>query len=140
MKKRILLLIALIALVTCLFCGCKSNPDKNIKADSSASFFTTDLGEGKNKFTFVVTDADGNQKAFNISTNKTIVGDALKEHNLISGEEGEFGLYVKTVDGKTYDYNKDGKYWAFYINGEYATTGVDKTQINKDDTYMFKVE
>ena len=140
MKKTILPLIVLITLITCLFCGCKNNSVQNENPDSSSSFFTTDLGEGKNSFVFVVSDADGNQKAFNISTNKEIVGDALKEHNLISGEEGDFGLYVKTVDGKTYDYNKDGKYWAFYINGEYATTGVDKTKINTSDSYMFKVE
>ena len=140
MKRRIFSFVILMVVFLCLFCGCKNTSTNNINVDSSASLAATNLGDGENTFTFVVTDSDGNQKAFNISTNKTIVGDALKEHNLISGEEGEFGLYVKTVDGKTYDYNKDGKYWAFYINGEYATTGVDKTQINKDDTYMFKVE
>ena len=85
-------------------------------------------------------DANGKQTVFNVSTNKKIVGDALKEHKLISGDEGEFGLYVKTVNSITYDYEKDGKYWAFYVDGEYAISGIDKTEIKNGSTYMLKAE
>ena len=140
MKKRILSIVWLIVLILCLLCGCKNKIVNDIKSDSTASVFATELGEGKRTFVFTVVDKNGETNVYKISTNKEIVGDALKEHNLISGDEGEFGLYVKTVDGKTYDYNKDGKYWAFYINEEYATTGVDQTKINISDSYMFKVE
>ena len=59
---------------------------------------------------------------------------------LISGDESEYGLYVKTVNGVTLDYDKDGKYWAFYVDGEYAATGVDSTDIAAGSTYTFKVE
>ena len=38
------------------------------------------------------------------------------------------------------DYDKDGTYWAFYINGEYASTGVDSTTIKEGDSYSFKQE
>jgi len=34
----------------------------------------------------------------------------------------------------------DQTYWAFYINGEYASTGVDSTNIEEGSTYTFKVE
>ena len=60
--------------------------------------------------------------------------------DLIDGEVGEFGLYVKTVNGITADYDKDGKYWAFYINGEYAQPGVDSIEITEGDSYSFQVE
>ena len=59
---------------------------------------------------------------------------------LIAGDESEYGLYVKMVNGITADYDADGVYWAFYINGEYAATGVDSTPITEGESYSFKVE
>ena len=52
----------------------------------------------------------------------------------------DYGLYVKEVNGITADYDVDGTYWAFYINDEYASTGVDSTNITEGDNYSFKVE
>ena len=46
----------------------------------------------------------------------------------------------KTVNGVTVDYDTDGKYWAFYVDGEYAATGVDSTDITAGATYTFKAE
>ena len=68
------------------------------------------------------------------------MGDALTELGLIAGEESDYGLYVKTVNGVTLDYDADGAYWAFYVNGEYAQTGVDATTITEGDAYSFKAE
>ena len=53
------------------------------------------------------------------------------------GSTSEYGLMVDTVNGITLDYNKDGMYWSFYINGEYAMTGVDATPVEADATYSF---
>lgn len=91
-------------------------------------------------FTLTVIDADGNEESFVIDTTEETVGAALLQKGLIEGEEGQYGLYVKTVNGLTADYDKDGTYWAFYINGEYASTGVDSTQIKAGETYTLKVE
>ena len=85
-------------------------------------------------------DQEGNETAFEIHTDKETVGEALLELGLIAGDESEYGLYVKTVNGITADYDKDGVYWAFYVNGEYAQTGVDSTSITEGDSYSFKVE
>ena len=85
-------------------------------------------------------DKDGNETHFEIHTDKQTVGQALLDCQLIEGEEGQYGLYVKTVNGITADYDVDATYWAFYVNGEYAMTGVDITDINVADHYMFKVE
>lgn len=100
----------------------------------------TVLGEGETKFLFTVVDKEGVETQFEIHTDKEIVGDALLEVELIAGEEGEFGLFVKTVNGIVADYDVDGTYWAFYVNGEYAMTGVDTTTIEEGTAYMFKVE
>lgn len=98
------------------------------------------LGEGSVEFAFAVVDQEGNETQFEIHTDKETVGEALTELGLIAGDEGEYGLYVKTVNGITADYDQDGTYWAFYINGEYASTGVDSTPATEGESYCFKVE
>ena len=100
----------------------------------------TILGEGATQFAFTVIDKEGNETVFEIHTDKEIVGEALLELEMIAGEDGAYGLYVKTVNGITADYDVDQTYWAFYVNGEYATSGVDTTAIEEGMTYTFKVE
>ena len=100
----------------------------------------TTVGEGTTEFTFEIAFPDGSTKTYLVKTDKTVVGDALQELGLISGEESTYGLYVKTVDGVTVDYTVDGKYWAFYANGQMAPTGVDSTQLEAGVTYAFKAE
>ncbi|MDE5932708.1 MAG: DUF4430 domain-containing protein [Lachnospiraceae bacterium] len=113
---------------------------KTEETGSSAQTEATVLGEGSTSFSFTVVDKDGNETQFEIHTDKETVGDALTELALISGDESEYGLYVKTVNGITADYDADGVYWAFYINGEYAATGVDSTPVTEGESYSFKVE
>ena len=92
------------------------------------------------EFTFIAVDLEGNEKTFQITTTKSTVGEALMDEGLLAGEPGPYGLYVKTVNGITLDYDKDGKYWAFYVDGEYGLTGVDETAIQPGSTYCFKPE
>ena len=147
-----LALITAIALTT----GCNDNKETPKTSDTSASENSsvteessateesksnvTVKGEGKTKFSFSVTDKDGNTADFEIRTDKTIVGEALQELGLIEGDESEFGLFVKKVNGITADYDIDKTYWAFYINGAYANSGVDTTEIKEGESYAFKVE
>lgn len=112
----------------------------DITSTTTATANDNELGQGAVTFTFTVTDKDGNSEVFVIHTDKATVGDALLEHGLIAGEEGAYGLYVKTVNGITADYDVDKTYWAFYVNGEYAMTGVDKTAVTDGASYAFKVE
>ena len=118
--------------------GEDSQEDVNVQDDAQLDAVL--IGEGEISFMFTVVDAEGNQKVYEVHTDKTVVGDALLELNLIAGDAGDYGLYVKTVDGIIVDYDTDGKYWAFYINGEYAMTGVDATPITEGEEYAFKVE
>ncbi|MBE6879414.1 MAG: DUF4430 domain-containing protein [Ruminococcaceae bacterium] len=143
-------LITAIALVS----GCNDNketPQNNNSSVVESNDITSSVteeskgdvtvkGEGKTKFNFDVTDKDGNVTSFEIRTDKTIVGEALQELGLIEGDEGDFGLYVKKVNGIVADFDIDGTYWAFYVNGAYATSGVDTTEIKDGESYAFKVE
>lgn len=100
----------------------------------------TVLGEGDHTFMFHVVDGDGNETVFEIHTDETNVGAALLGLGLIAGEDGSYGLYVKEVNGITADYDRDGTYWAFYVDGEYASAGVDAMEISEGASYSFKVE
>lgn len=110
-----------------------------LESPESLVFEEGELGEGETQFTFVVADIDGNAKTFTINTNETTVGAALVNIGIIAGDESEYGLYVKSVNGVTADWNVDQTYWAFYINDEYAMTGVDATEIVAGSTYKFQI-
>ena len=94
----------------------------------------TELGDGATTLVVEV-KADDRQVTFTIHTDKTTVGEALQEHDLLEGEIGDYGLYVKKVNGIVADYDVDQAYWGFFINGEYAMTGVDSTNIEEGVTY-----
>ena len=116
MKKLLPLLLALIMVFTLAACSAKTS------------------------FTVVTTDLDGKETTHEIKTDAATVGEALIEEGLLKGHTTEYGLYVDEVNGIALDWEKDGKYWAFYINGEYAMTGVELTPIVEGETYMPKVE
>ena len=98
------------------------------------------IGEGETEFTFTVTDKDGNSKKFTVKTDSQTVGQALQDAKIIYGEMGDYGLYVTEVNGIVAIYDLDGTYWAFYIDGEYAVSGVDTTDIVPGSSYELKVE
>ncbi|HBJ16579.1 MAG TPA: hypothetical protein DDY81_01865 [Clostridiales bacterium] len=139
MKKllSILLCIALIAALALSTVGCSKNDSTASVSEASG---VVSMGEGETKFLFDVVDPDGKESHFEIHTEEKTVGAALLSLGLIAGEDSDYGLYVKTVNGVTLDYDKDGKYWAFYVDGEYAATGVDSTDITAGATYTFKAE
>ena len=91
-------------------------------------------------FTVVVVDKDGNETTFEYTSDAATVGEALLVEGLIAGEDGQYGLMVTEVNGIVADYNVDQTYWAFYIDGEYASSGVDSTELADGSTYSFKVE
>ena len=128
-------LIAAMAL-TAAGCGKEEKPDADVVTIADGSV----IGEGATEFALTVVDGEGKETKCTVKTDKTVVGEALQELNLIAGDMGDYGLYIKTVNGITADFDKDGTYWAFYIDGEYAMTGVDKTNITPGASYMFKVE
>lgn len=130
---RSALSLVLVAAMVLMFAGCGQNPNEETPEPSS-----NQQEVQEKSFTFEVTELDGTKKEFQVKydTEKS-VGEALVNEELISGEVGQYGLMVDTVNGQKYDYNEDGAYWAFYINGEYAMTGVDATEITDGTVYSF---
>ena len=123
MKRTISLLLALAMLFALSACGAKE------EAPAEAVSFKV-----------IVTDLEGNETTFEYTSGAASVGEALVAEGLVVGHEASYGLYVDSVNGVALDWDKDGKYWAFYIDGEYAMTGVDATEITEGATYAFKPE
>ena len=124
--KRLLSAIFCIILALALICGCTP------KEKSTGSVQKT--------FTLEVVYEDGQAEEIELTSTEKYVGAALIKEKIIEGEDGKYGMYIKSVNGVVADFNKTGTYWAFYIDGEYATTGVDKTEIKAGAKYSLKVE
>lgn len=86
-------------------------------------------------FTVIVTDLEGNETTFEYTSDAASVGEALVAEGLVVGHEASYGLYIDAVNGIAADWDNDQTYWAFYINGEYATTGISDTEITADTVY-----
>lgn len=91
-------------------------------------------------FTLKVRDLDGTETEHKITTGEKKLGAALVAEGIVEGEESSQGLYIKKVNGIEAIWENDGTYWAFYINGEYATIGVDSADITEDAIYMLARE
>lgn len=136
MKKTVAVILTMMMFV---FCGCQAE-DKENNSQSESFADGAVIGEGDRSFEFSVTYESGETQSVTIRTDKETVGEALLENHIISGEKGPYGLYVKSVNGQRADYEKDGVYWAFYVNGEYAESGVDLTKIKEGERYSFVAE
>ena len=118
MKKMISLLLALVMLLALTACGQKT------EAPAEAVSFQV-----------IVTDLEGNESTFAYTSSAASVGEALVAEGLVVGHQASYGLYIDAVNGISADWDNEQTYWAFYINGEYATSGISDTPITADTTY-----
>ena len=133
--KKILCLILCLATVAAVAFTSGCSPREN---EQNVQVEATAIGEGVRNFRLEVIGETA--RAFEVSTDEEIVGKALEKLGVISGEEGPYGMFITTVDGETVDFYRDIKYWAFYIDGTYATAGIDQTEIADGAVYSLKVE
>ncbi|MBQ7602303.1 MAG: DUF4430 domain-containing protein [Lachnospiraceae bacterium] len=90
-----------------------------------------EIGKGAKTFTMTVTDADQKEYELTIHTDKTTVGEALSEYGLADISDG----FLTAILGMEASWEKDKAYWAFYINGDFAMTGVNDTDIEDGGKY-----
>lgn len=120
-KKTLIIVLALAVLVAALVgVYFATRPETN-----------TDMKE----FTLVVTHKDGTSKEMPMKSDAEYLGVFLQEEGIIKGDMGQYGLYIKEVDGEKAVFEEDGAYWAFYVGEEYAMQGIDLTPIEAGKTY-----
>ena len=126
MKKILSVTLLLALVISTLLCSC--TPSYGDLWDTALYNEDTVLGEGAKTVTVTVRAQD-REVVFTINTDRDILGDALMDHELVAGDVGAYGLYIKSVNGIVADYDVDGYYWGFYKGGEFMLTGVDGTAI-----------
>lgn len=139
MKKIVSISISLVIILTCIFTlsACSKGVDNTGLWENAVYLEDTTLGEGAKTITLQVS-AEEQTVTFTVKTDKETVGEALLENKLINGEDSQYGLFIKAVNGITADYDVNQSYWAFYIDGEYATAGIDATAITEGVIYKLE--
>lgn len=146
------LLLALLLVISAVFCaGCSNNespgrPETSISDnngengqgssvwDSAEYKEDAEVGEGAVTVKVEIA-AEEKSVTITVHTDKDNLGAALLDNNLVSGDESEYGLYIKFVIGMEADYDKDGTYWSLSKDGEYLMTGADSTPIADGEHY-----
>ena len=133
MKKTLTLSVSLLLILMLCLTSCNTVDAEGLWENATYRRDMT-FGNGDTTVTVVVKVED-KSVTFTIKTDEEYLGDALIAHELIDGEEGPYGLYVKKVNGITADYDTDAAYWALMKDGDYCSYGVDSAPITDGDVY-----
>ena len=84
-------------------------------------------------------DDQGAKTEYSCKTDAEYLLDVIKELEkdglTVGGEDSAYGLMVDTVNGLRADYEADGAYWYFYVNGEACMNGVSTEPVHDGDAF-----
>ncbi|MBQ8649526.1 MAG: DUF4430 domain-containing protein [Clostridia bacterium] len=103
------------------------------KGDISSSV-SSSVSQSQTEITVKLVLSDGEEKTFELKTEKQTLGDALYENGLVSEEEYASGFYT-VIDGVRADYNEDGAWWCVTKGGEMTTVGMNEQTIENGDSF-----
>lgn len=124
-KKVIMSMIALAAVITVMAIGYQ--------------VLKPGVHEGAKNINIVVVSEDQSEKEYESKTDAQYLQQAMDEIEDLtySGEEGDYGLMVDTINGETASYSGNGAYWSFFVNDEYCNYGISEQPIADGD--IFKI-
>ena len=98
--------------------------------------------QGQKSVTIEVIDNTQSSTVYEVHTDAEYLRQAMEEAKGLEffGTESEYGLMVETINGVTPDYNVDGAYWSFYVNGAYCKYGIDSQPVEDGDAFVIKYE
>ena len=120
MKKVVLALVALVALIAILI--------------GVYSATKEDTVEGQKTITVAVVHGDGSEKEFEYETTKEYLGEVLKDEGLVEGEEGDYGLFITSVDGEEAN-SANEEWWCLTIDYKEWMYGIDQTPVTDGGHY-----
>ena len=129
-KKLTLILLALSMLLCFVACA---DVEKTGIWENATYRSDKEFGDGA-KTVSVTVKAEDQSVTFTVKTDKEYLGEALSEHELITGKDGQYGLYITSVNGMAIAEGEQA-YWALYKDGAYSMTGVDTTPIVSGERY-----
>lgn len=113
-------LVALIVIMTVLFLVFREKPV-----------------EGSKSISIEVISKEEISTKYELQTDAEYLRQAMEEAEGLefTGSESEYGMMVETVNGELADYNVDGAYWAFFVNGDYCNYGIDTQPVEDGDAF-----
>ncbi len=100
--------------------------------------------EGSKAITIEVVNSKEESVIYELKTDVKYLEEAMNEAKeqgfTYEAEEGQYGLSVSVVNGEKADYNTDGAYWAFYVNGEYCSNGISTQPVEDGDAFEIVYE
>lgn len=96
--------------------------------------------EGSKAIVIQVVDNEKKTATYDVKTDAEYLRQAMEEADGLefSGAESEYGMMVDTVNGLKADYNVNGAYWSFYVNGEYCNNGIDTQPVKDGDNFRIE--
>ena len=85
--------------------------------------------------TVKVVHKDKTEKTFTIETRQPTLLGALRQEDIIEGEDQTAGFYITAVDGEVADWSVDEGWWCFTKSGTMMMTGAEATMIADGDVY-----
>ena len=119
-KKPLLALAALLVVIAALF--------------GVYQFSKGTAVQGEKTITVEVVHKDGSLHAFTYHTDREYLGEVLVDENLVSGENGAYGMFITSVDGETAD-DANQEWWCITKKNERLNTSADQTPIADGDAY-----
>lgn len=104
-----------------LWSGAKYTEDTEIGAGAHSVLITVSIG--------------GKSVTITVKSDKDNLAEMLTESGLAEGDEGEYGLYIKRVNGVLADYNTDQAYWSLLRNGTPIAMGASSITVKDGDAY-----
>ena len=94
--------------------------------------------EGSKEITIEVINSKEKSKVYELKTDVEYLRQAMDEAKGLTydGEDSQYGFAVYTVNGETADFSVDQSYWAFYVNGEYCSYGIDTQPVEDGDEFQ----
>lgn len=138
-QSKIIVSFALLLCMTLLLSACGSREVLPEVWEDATYTEDTTMGEGSKMVDVYVTAADKSVK-LTVKTDEEKLGAALLALGIIDGDMGEFGIYIKVVNGMTADYGVDASWWGFNKvlpdgTRETMMTGVDGVTISDGEAY-----
>ena len=103
------------------------------------ALFANKPAAGSKSVTVAVVDDQGAKTEYSCKTDAEYLLDVIKELEkdglTVGGEDSAYGLMVDTVNGLRADYEADGAYWYFYVNGEACMNGVSTEPVHDGDAF-----
>ena len=95
---------------------------------------------GEKDITIEVINSADESVIYELNTDAEYLRQAMDEAEGLTydGTESEYGMMVSTVNGEVADYNVDGSYWSFYVNGEYCNYGIDTQPVADGDAFVIE--